>query len=102
MGAQSILKLVTNPKPSPPSTPHMMKGIAAAAGSNAPTTRDHTHAAGTTTRNRRNAVLLTVPSTVIASPAVAVPYFSNTLARNAGFLVRNAMENTSFGRAPLI
>src|SRR2546425_3658002 len=50
---------------SPPITPSAIHGPATA-GSKAVRTWDHTQAAGTATRNSRNAALFTVPSSVMA------------------------------------
>src|SRR2546423_11099375 len=65
-GDHSFLKIVTRAIPRPPIAPVMIHGPATA-GSSAVRTCAHTHAAGTTTRSSRNAVLFIVPSTVMAA-----------------------------------
>src|SRR6266704_941639 len=64
-GDHSFLKIVTNATTRPPIAPTMIQGPATE-GSSAVRTCAHTHAAGRTTKNNRNAVRFTVPSTVIA------------------------------------
>src|SRR5213079_100287 len=61
-GDHSFLKIVTNATARPPIAPTMIQGPATE-GSSAVRTCAHTHAAGRTTKNNRNAVRFTVPST---------------------------------------
>src|SRR2546426_10204548 len=67
-GDHSFLKIVTRATTKPPIAPPRIHGPATA-GSSAVRTCAHTHAAGTTTRSSRNAVLFIVPSTVMAGAA---------------------------------
>src|SRR2546422_2717428 len=64
-GDHAFLTIVTIAAMSPPITPSAIHGPATA-GSKAVRTWDHTQAAGTATRNSRNAALFTVPSSVMA------------------------------------
>src|SRR5256884_6053358 len=63
-GDHSFFRTVAKATTSPPIAPSMIQG-AATDGSRAARTWLQTHAAGTTTRKRRNAALLTVPSSVM-------------------------------------
>src|SRR5256886_6764433 len=63
-GAHPCSRTVPKATRSPPIAPSMIQG-AATDGSRAARTWLQTHAAGTTTRKRRNAALLTVPSSVM-------------------------------------
>src|SRR3989442_5041108 len=72
-GDPAFLTIVTIAAMSPPITPSAIHGPATA-GSKAVRTWDHTQAAGTDTRNSRNASLFTVPSSVMAGTGVYLPH----------------------------
>src|SRR6266571_2783335 len=96
-GDHSFLKIVTNATTRPPIAPTMIQGPATE-GSSAVRTCAHTHAAGRTTKNNRNAVRFTVPSTVIAGAVGSRRTSANVFAFRAGFDVRiKAMAPRSFG-----
>src|SRR2546422_9425526 len=82
-GDHAFLTIVTIAAMSPPITPSAIHGPATA-GSKAVRTWDHTQAAGTATRNSRNAALFTVPSSVMAGAGGARPRFAKGLALGAG------------------
>src|SRR2546428_1806289 len=86
-GDHSFLKIVTRATTKPPIAPPRIHGPATD-GSSAVRTCAHTHAAGTTTRNRSKAVRLTVPSTVIAGAVGSRRASAKILAFKAGFDVR--------------
>src|SRR5437899_1482012 len=72
---------------SPPITPSAIHGPATA-GSKPARTWDHTQAAGTATKNKRNAALFTVPSSVIAGAVGSRRTSAKVFALRAGFEVR--------------
>src|SRR6266513_385393 len=76
-GDHSFLKIVTNATTRPPIAPTMIQGPATE-GSSAVRTCAHTHAAGRTTKNNRNAVRFTVPSTAIAGAVGSRRTFSRS------------------------
>src|SRR5213078_2766552 len=84
-GDHSFLKIVTNATTRPPIAPTMIQGPATE-GSSA--VRTCAHAAGRTTRNNRNAVRFTVPSTVIAGAVGSRRTSANVFAFRAGLDVR--------------
>src|SRR3989442_14843375 len=84
-GDHAFLTIVTIAAMSPPITPSAIHGPATA-GSKAVRTWDHTQAAGTATRNSRNAALFTVPSSVMAGAGGARPRAGH------GFRVRAGVE----------
>src|SRR2546426_7429585 len=86
-GDHSFLKIVMNATTRPPIAPTMIQGPATD-GSSAVRTCAHTHAAGRTIKNNRNAVRLTVPSTVIAGAVGSRRRSANVFAFRAGFDVR--------------
>src|SRR5437763_17096427 len=86
-GDHSFLKIVTNATTRPPIAPTMIQGPATE-GSSAVRTCAHTHAAGRTTKNNRNAVRFTVPSTVLAAAAAARRTSAYVCAFRAGRGVR--------------
>src|SRR5947207_7738579 len=96
-GDHSFLKIVTNATARPPIAPTMIQGPATE-GSSAVRTCAHTHAAGRTTKNNRNAVRFTVPSTVIAGAVGSRRTSANVFAFRAGLDVRikaRSEEHTS-------
>src|SRR6266571_6750279 len=101
-GDHSFFKIVTNATTRPPIAPTMIQGPATD-GSSAVRTCAHTHAAGTTTKNNRNAVRFTVPSTVIAGAVGSRRTSAKVFAFRAGFDVRiRAMAPRSLECGPLI
>src|SRR2546426_2574766 len=101
-GDHSFLKIVTSATTKPPIAPTMIQGPATD-GWSAARTCAQTHAAGTTTRNSRNAVRFTVPSTVIAGAVGSRRTSTNVFAFRAGFDVRiSAMAPLSQGYGPSI
>src|SRR5260370_16801134 len=86
-GANAFLKIGTHGATKPPIAPSAIHGPATA-GSSAPRTWDHTHAAGTTTRNNRNAALFTVPSSVMGGAVGSRCASTNVFALRAGLDVR--------------
>src|SRR5438093_12621280 len=86
-GDHSFLKIVTRATTKPPIAPARIHGPATD-GSSAVRTCAHTHAAGTTTRNNRNAVRFTVPSIVIAGAVGSRRTSAKVFAFRAGFDVR--------------
>src|ERR1700704_3110112 len=86
-GDHSFLKIVTTATTKPPIAPTMIQEPATD-GSSAVRTCAHTHAAGATTRNSRNAVRFTVPSTVIAGAVGSRRRSAKVFALRAGFAVR--------------
>src|SRR2546421_11316970 len=94
-GDHSFLKIVMNATTRPPIAPTMIQGPATD-GSRAVRTCAHTHAAGRTTKNNRNAVRFTVPSTVIAAAVGARRTAPNVFGSRAGSDVRtNAIDPRS-------
>src|SRR5260370_35697369 len=88
-GANAFLKIGTHGATKPPIAPSAIHGLATA-GSSAPRTWDHTHAAGTTTRNNRNAVLFTGPSSVIGGAVGSRCTSTNAFALMPGWGARHA------------
>src|SRR2546421_11755955 len=86
-GAHSFLKIVTIAATSPPITPSMIQGPTAE-GAAAVRTWLQTQAAGTTTRNRSRAALLTVPSSVMGGAVGSRRRSAKVRAFKAGFEVR--------------
>src|SRR6266568_530443 len=86
-GDHSFLKMVTMAAMNPPITPSAIHGPATE-GSKAGRTWDHTQAAGTTTKNSRNAALFTVPSSVIAGVVGSRCTPANAFALRTGLEVR--------------
>src|SRR6059036_2314081 len=86
-GDHAFLTIVTIAAMSPPITPSAIHGPATA-GSKAVRTWDHTQAAGTATRNSRNAALFTVPSSVMAGAVGSRRRSAKVFALRAGFEVR--------------
>src|SRR2546430_4665548 len=87
-GAHSFLKMVTIAATNPPIPPSTIHGPATD-GSSAVRTWLQTQAAGTTTRKRRNAALLTVPSSVIAGAVGSRRRSAKVRAFRAGLDVRD-------------
>src|SRR2546428_11898406 len=101
-GDHSFLKIVTRATTKPPIAPTRIHGPAAA-GPGAERTCAQTHAAGTTTRNRRNAALFAVPSTVMAGAVGSGRTSAKVCAFRAGFDVRiSAIAPLSQGYDPSI
>src|SRR5260370_14266058 len=86
-GDHSFLKIVAIATTSPPIAPSPIQGVTTE-GSNAVRTWLQTQVAGTTTRNSRNAVLFTVPSSVIGGALGSRRTLLNAVAR-AGLEGRN-------------
>src|SRR6266853_6029468 len=101
-GDHSLLKIVTMPTTKPPIAPTMIHGPATE-GLSAVRTCADTHAAGGTTKNNRNAVRFTVPSTVMAGAVGSRRTPANVFAFRAGFDVRiKAMAPRSLECGPSI
>src|SRR6266852_8360108 len=101
-GDHSLLKIVTMATTKPPIAPTMIHGPATE-GLSAVRTCAHTHAAGSTTKNNRNAVRFTVPSTVMAGAVGSRRTPANVFAFRAGFDVRiKAMAPRSLEGGPSI
>src|SRR5438094_10379969 len=86
-GDHSFLKIVTRATTKPPIAPARIHGPATD-GASAVRTWAHTHAAGTTTRNSKNAVLFTVPSTDIEGAVGSRRNATKVFAFMGGFDVR--------------
>ena len=86
-GDHSFFKTVAMAMTRPPTAPSMIQG-AATDGSRAARTWLQTHAAGTTTRKRSNAALLTVPSSVMGGAVGSRRRSANVRAFRAGLDVR--------------
>src|SRR5437588_380682 len=87
IGDHSFLKTVAKATTRPPIAPSMIQGDATA-GLRAARTWLQTQAAGTTTRKRRNAALLTVPSSVMGGAVGSRRRSAKVRAFNAGLEVR--------------
>src|SRR5437588_11737481 len=102
-GAHSFLKMVTIAATNPPIPPSTIHGPATD-GSSAVRTWLQTQAAGTTTGKRRNAALLTVPSSVIAGAVGSRRRSAKVRAFRAGLDVRiraMGLLEKMYGRAML-
>src|SRR5207249_10932573 len=102
IGDLAVMLVATFKKEWSPIAPTMIQGPATE-GSSAVRTCAHTHAAGRTTKNNRNAVRFTVPSTVIAGAVGSRRTSANVFAFRAGFDVRiKAMAPRSLECGPSI
>src|SRR5437879_3437849 len=86
-GAHSFFQTVATAMTSPPIAPSRIQGVATE-GSSAVRTWLQTQAAGTTTRKRSNAALLTVPSSVIGGAVGSRRRSAKVRAFRAGLDVR--------------